>query len=222
MSALGEMTPAIAEIASDCDRIGYIDIMHGRLPLSLLRYQKTFCVSVNSRMGGDAWMRKLISTLLNMSHTQWLFRNFSLHNKIRGHLHLSHRADVLAEIATLSNSRPEDIPEESKFLLELEVVELDRASLSQQEYWVTAMKAALVAGRRCSRPKRKHSLNLSGSASRSRTRRDLHRFRWRVNQILKQLREDLDLTCGSWREKRKRTENDAKANGSNKRLRKPD
>jgi hypothetical protein len=224
MSSLGEMTPAIAEIALDCDMIGYVDIMHGRLPLSLIRFQKTFCVSVNSRTGGAAWLRKLVTKLLDMSHTQWLFRNFSLHNKIKGHLHLSHRADVLAEIATLSASRPEDIPDESKFLLELEVVDLDRASLSQQEYWVTAMKAAIAAGRRCSRPKqRTQRLTLpTSSATSVRTRRDLHRFRWRVNQILKQMREDLDLTSGSWRVKRRRSENDAKTNGSNKRFRKPD
>ena len=112
------------------------------------------------------------------------------------------------------------IPDESKFLLELEVVELDRASLSQQEYWVSAMKAALAAGR----PKRRTQrlMTSTSSATSVRTRRDLHRFRWRVNQILKQMREDLDLTSGSWREKRRRTENDAKSNGSNKRFRKPD
>ena len=113
-----------------------------------------FRFSMHSRMGGASWMKKFVPKLLDMSHSQWLFRNFSLHNKVKGHLHLSHQAEVLAEIAILATKRPEDIPVESKFLLELEVVDLDRSSLSQQEYWVAAMRAALVAGRRRCRPHR--------------------------------------------------------------------
>ena len=185
MSSLCKMSLVIAEIALHCDLIGYVDIMHGCLPLSLLRYQQTFCVSMHSRMGGASWMKKLVSKLLDMSHSQWLFRNFSLHNKVKGHLHLSHQAEVLAEIAILATKRPEDIPVESKFLLELEVVDLDRSPLSQQEYWVAAMRAALVAGRRRCRPHRsKHGPIPPTSTTSLRTQRNLHRFRWRINQLL--------------------------------------
>jgi len=83
---------------------------------------------------------KIVSKLLDISQA---------YNKVKGHLHLSHRAEVLAEITTLSNSQPEEIPEESRFLLELEMVKLDTAPLTQQEYWVAAMTAALSAERCC-------------------------------------------------------------------------
>lgn len=227
MSSLGEMTAVIADVASDFDTIGWEDTMHGRLPRSLHRYQSMFCASVNSRMTGKSWMKKLVSKVLKISHGQWLYRNFSLHNKLKGHLHLSHRADVLTEIATLSTSQPEDIPKESRFLLEIEMVGLDKSSLTQQEYWVTAMKAALSAGRRCPRPRPSHNrmrAPIGMTVSRSaKQQRNVHRFQWRINQLLRQIREDMDLSNGSWRSKRKQTtENDARSNGSNKRFRKPD
>jgi hypothetical protein len=160
--------------------------------------------SVNSRMTGTDWMRALVGKLLTISHTQWLYRNFSLHNKVNGHLRLTHQTEVLEEIARLSTTRPEDIPEESRFLLEVEMVTLDTTSIAHQEYWITAMKAARSAGRRCprphARPQRRHSVRTPRN---SRLQRNIHIFQNRLDSILKQMREDLDISYGSWRLKRR-------------------
>ncbi len=130
----------LAKIASDFDTISCVDTVHGHLPCLLHRYQNAICATVNTRMTGSNWIKKFVSKLLDISQA---------YNKVKGHLRLSRQAEVLAEIATLSNSRPEEIPEESRFLLELEMVKLDTALLTQQEYWVAAMTAALSAGCCC-------------------------------------------------------------------------
>ena len=91
-------------------------------------------------------MKTLVTKLLGISHKQWLFRNFSLHNKVNGHLKLTHQVTVLEEIARLATCDPDEIPEECRFLLAFDMSTLDKAPLSQQEYWVSAMKAAKVAG----------------------------------------------------------------------------
>ena len=150
MCSLGQMSPLARLIAEEINQIGWTDFFHGRIPCSLRNFQQDYCASINSRMNGKDWAKALIARLLNISHGQWTYRNFSLHSKARGHLRLSHEADVLNNIATLASCRPEDIPPESRFLLEVEIVNLESKSLSQQEYWITAMKAALKAGRRCS------------------------------------------------------------------------
>ena len=226
MASLGDMSPAMAEVAAGFDIIGWTDVLHGRLPCALHKYQRTYCISVNSRMTGTDWMKAFAEKLLAISHAQWMYRNFSLHNRTTGYLRQSHQAEVLAKIATLSNSSPEDIPESSQFLLEVEMTCLDVAPLAQQEYWIAAMKAALSAGRRTSNPNRRRQWPLhngpSPDGSTGTQRRDLHRFRHRIQQLLRQMREDLDLTYGTWRMKRPRQCDDARANGSNKRLRKPD
>lgn len=66
MATLGDMSPAMAEVATAFDVIGWVDILHGRLPIALLRYQTAYCSSVNSRMTGKDWMRQFTSRLSRM------------------------------------------------------------------------------------------------------------------------------------------------------------
>jgi len=230
MCSLGIRSTVIQEIAEDIDLIGWTDFLHGRIPISLRNFQQSYCASINSRMNGQDWTKALVTKLLNISHSQWMYRNFSLHSKTRGHLKLTHQAEVLTEIAKLSECNPEDVPEESRFLLEVEIVNLEDKSLAHQEYWISAMKAALKAGRRCSNPQNRRYRRQGPSATTAtpatRTtatqRRNLHRFRRRIATLEKSLREDLDLTLGAWRQKRPHPNYNGVNNSSNKRFRKPD
>ena len=43
---------------------------------------------------------------------------------------------------------PEAVPEESKFLLEIDFQQIRTAATEKQSYWVQAMRAAIHAGRR--------------------------------------------------------------------------
>jgi hypothetical protein len=43
---------------------------------------------------------------------------------------------------------PEEVPEESKFLLEVDFARLCKGDLTSQHYWVHAVKAAVKAGQR--------------------------------------------------------------------------
>lgn len=215
MASLGEMPPALQEVARDIDNIGWVDMMHGR---------ESHCAITGSRMTGKDWMRAFITKLLNISHGQWMYRNFSLHNKTRGHLQLQRQTEVLAKIATLAECQPEDIPAESRFLLEVEVTNtLESNSLVQQEYWIAAMKAAIKAGSRAPSHCRHRTSNSSSTNNSTAThRRNLYRFKRRIEFLERQLREDLDLGLASWRDKRKRSDSEALLNRFNKRFRKPD
>lgn len=229
MLSLGRMSPAVQEVATDIDLIGWTDFLHGRVPRSLRRFQTSHCASIGCRMTGADWMKAFVTRLLNITHGQWMYRNFSLHSKARGHLQLTRQANILTEIATLAESKPKDIPPESRFLLEVEIINLDSKSTAHQEYWINAMKAAIKAGGR--RPTRRHRtttnnptpLGATVTPTSATQRRNLHRFRRRIASLEKKLIEDLDLQYGSWRRNKRplSTPNDAH-NGSNKRFRKPD
>ena len=226
MCSLGQMSVAVREVAEDIDLIGRVDILHGRIPNSLRQFQQGYCATINSRMNGADWAKAFVTKLLDISHGQWTYRNFSLHNKVKGHLALTEQAEVLSEIATLACSRLEDIPPNSRFHVKLEVGRLDAQSLAQQKYWISAMKAALKAGRRCSPMNRCHGnrtrIDTKTPTLTSSQRRNLHLFRRRIESLERDLREELDLDCSSWRTKRPRQLPNDSGNGSNKRLRKPD
>ena len=99
-------------------------------------------------MNGDDWCRHFISRLLQVSHSQWVFRNTALHGAVRGTIKLQRRHEVLQEIEKLSEVDPEEVAAESRFLLEMDFSTLARAPVERQSYWVYAMKAAWKAGKR--------------------------------------------------------------------------
>jgi hypothetical protein len=91
---------------------------------------------------GNDWMKAFISHLVQMSHSQWIFRNYTLHDKGRRYLRLRLRSDTLCEINKLLETPPPDISPQSQYLLELDHSSMYNARYKDQAYWVLAQKAA--------------------------------------------------------------------------------
>lgn len=145
---LGPMSPSMLQIARCQDIIGWQQFMEGRITTEIRFYQSFHCAASPCRMNGDEWTKHFISRLLQISHGQWVLRNFTLHDQTRGYIRLRDRRQVLAEIDQLADVDPDLIPPDSRFLLEVDYSSLLRASFERQSYWVMAMKAARRAGRR--------------------------------------------------------------------------
>jgi hypothetical protein len=79
-------------------------------------------------------MKALVSQLIQISHSQWIFRNYTLHDKQRGYLHLRACSEVLQEAHKLLNTAPANIPKDSQYLLELDHSTLYNASYKRQAY----------------------------------------------------------------------------------------
>lgn len=90
-------------------------------------------------------MKGFITRLLHISHSQWLFRNFTLHDWVHGYRSLKDRAEVALRIEVLCHKDPNSIPEHSRFLLEIDTERLAKSDLDTQSYWVAAMEAACGA-----------------------------------------------------------------------------
>ncbi len=117
--------------------------------MEIASIQNLHCMSSPScRLTGADWMKAFISHLLQISHSQWIFRNYTLHDKQRGYLRLRLRSKVLCKIHELLETPPSEVPPESQYLLELDHSAMYKASYEEQAYWVLALKAARRAGRR--------------------------------------------------------------------------
>ena len=130
------------------DLIGWTEFLHGKVSVEIAGIQKLHCRSSPScRLTGADWMKTFISHLLQLSHSQWIYRNYTLHDKQRGYLRLRLRSEVLREIHVLLETPPSAVPPESQYLLELDHSAMYKASYETQAYWVLAIKAARRAGR---------------------------------------------------------------------------
>jgi hypothetical protein len=177
-ASLGMMSPKMRALATSQDKIGWRNFMEGCISTHFYFIQHYHLALSGSYLNGSNWTKPLISKLLHITHSQWIYCNFTLHDKQCGYLHNKTLKDIRLTIEELAETCPEDIPEESKFLLEINFGELTKSHIENQQYWIIALQAAITAGRR-------------SAAAGSRARRIRHR----VNHKLPS-RTKLGVTAG--------------------------
>jgi hypothetical protein len=136
----------IRGMAASQDMIGWVEFLHGKVSVKIAKIQEIHCTLSLCCMTGNNWMKHFIENLIQILHSQWLYRNFTLHDKTRGYLHLQGEKEVLKEVNHLMDTNPDEIPQGSQYLLEMDFTSLYNASFEQQSYKVLAMKAAQWAG----------------------------------------------------------------------------
>ena len=97
-------------VATALDAIGWVNFMEGKLPKALFSMQASALACSPSRLSIVDWSKQLVSRILHISHAQWIFRNFTLHDKAQGYLTQVKRQAILKEIDKLAQLDPNDIP----------------------------------------------------------------------------------------------------------------
>ena len=154
-------SPELIEAAKMQDRIGWLELMQGKLAIQLVRIQEGYCAANNNGLDGKSWSTNIITQLLEMSHSQWLYRNFSLHHHTQGYLHRLEETNLRKTARELRELRPEEVPATSQYLLEIDIA-AEEQTFTSISYWVLAMKAALkekiIANKRNRQQKRKDTI----------------------------------------------------------------
>jgi hypothetical protein len=145
MANLGVMSTAMREVAESQDEIGWVEFLHGKVSTKITQIQNAHCVLAGSNMNGSDWMTQFIRHLIHISHSQWLFRNITLHHHIKGYLRKRDEAAIQQEVVNLLDTSPQSILRESRYLLEIQYHPTTLPSLKHSSYWVLAMRAAKQA-----------------------------------------------------------------------------
>jgi hypothetical protein len=94
-----------------------------------------------------SWISGVITQLLQVTHSQWIYGCFLVHDCTTGTLISSHKEELLKEIEHQLTLGPEGLSEEDRFLLECNFDELTTTSGEHQEYWLLAIQAARESSR---------------------------------------------------------------------------
>jgi hypothetical protein len=132
-------------LAQSQDMIGYCNFMEGHILTHFYEIQNFHRAMSSSFLKGTNWAKQFISKILHVTHSQWIFHNISLHNKINGYLHKKKSEEIALELELLAGIALEDVPVESQFLLEINFSELFKSHIKSQKYWILAINAALTA-----------------------------------------------------------------------------
>jgi hypothetical protein len=110
MADLGVMSHNTRDAATNQDAIGWVEILHGKVSLKVIKMQESYGVLARSKQTIGKWSKRLIKHLILITHYQWLFRNLTLHHETKGYLCKKAEWDIHQEISALLNKQPSDIP----------------------------------------------------------------------------------------------------------------
>ncbi len=230
-ASLDVMSPRMKALAISQDKIGWQTFMEGCISTHFYFIQHYHLALSGSYLNGSDWTKSLISKLLHITHLQWIYQNFTLHDKLCEYLHKKNLEDIRLTIKELADTASEEVPEESKFLLEVNFGDLTKSHIKNQQYWVIAIQAMITAGQRTtaagSRAKRiRHKINLKTS---SRTKLGITAVETQIRQDRMHSTTEKDTffastesTINKYLKKRPHPEVMFALAGSNKRLCKPD
>ena len=234
LSAMGYMSPQFRALADSQDTIGWREFTEGHISTHFYAIQSFHLSMSSSYLNGADWTKQFISKILQITHGQWIFRNISLHDKTQGYLRNKTADDLLQIINEFSEVAPEEIPEDSRFLLEINFTDLAKSHIETQTYWTLAMDAAITAkalesarGARAKRARRRLNTKIAGrtklgiSAVEQQIRKDgMHRRSSPSGEV--RVDDSLQATLERFVKRRPHPASIMGTMKSNKRLRKPD
>ncbi len=137
----------IQEFAASQDIIGCDGFIMGMVSSKLLLIQSAYLFQCNSSYQAACWFLGVITQILQVTHSQWIYQCVLVHDRTTGTLILSHKDKLLKEIDHQLLLGPKGLSEEDQFLLECNFDELTSTAGKQQEYWLLAIQAAQEVSR---------------------------------------------------------------------------
>jgi hypothetical protein len=113
LSTMGFLSPQFKALAVSQDLIGWRDFTEGHISTHFYAIQSFHLTMSSSYLNGADWTRQFISKILQITHSQWIFCNISLHDKTHGYLHNKKTEEIIQLINELSEVAPDEVPDES-------------------------------------------------------------------------------------------------------------
>lgn len=147
---MSEITDGLGEAYEDLgvsmDKIGWRRFMEGMISRRVVQVQHDFIEEGGDcSYSADQWAQHLVIRLLEVTHGQWLFRNVHVHDHVAG-VHATRRKEELcALIEDQIELGEEGLDEQDKWLLEINLEDLESTTGEDQTYWLLAIQAAREA-----------------------------------------------------------------------------
>jgi hypothetical protein len=119
--------------------------MEGMISRELVELQKFALIESESRMSVETWAKELVIKLLEITHGQWLYRNMVVHDRTAGEIVSRRKEEIREALEEQLEFGEEGLAEEDRFLLEINLDDLDNSSGEDQTYWLLSLQAARAA-----------------------------------------------------------------------------
>ena len=140
--ATSEAPPRFRQMALSQDKIGWRRFLEGMISTEITAIQRQYMAVNGSRISLDKWCTGLITRLLEITHGQWIYRNYVVHDPVSGTLATAKKEELLAEIERQRELSDTGLLEEDKYLAEVNLEDMATSSGERQHYWLLAIQTA--------------------------------------------------------------------------------
>ena len=144
------LPPVYKEYVASQDVIGWDGYAMGMISNKLLPLQSVIGHNSKSSSNATSWISGFITQLLQVTHTQWIYRCVLVHDRATGTLILTHKEELLKEIEHQLLLGADGLDKQDRFFLKCNFNKLATTSREHQEYWLLAIQAAREASWICS------------------------------------------------------------------------
>jgi hypothetical protein len=127
------------------DKIGWRGFLEGMISKEITGIQQQHYALKGLRMSMERWSSGLITWLLEITHGQWVYQNFIVHNPVLGTIAMARKEELLWEIKRQHELGDAGLLEEDKYLAEVNLEGLEDTSGEKQHYWLLAIKTTRKA-----------------------------------------------------------------------------
>jgi hypothetical protein len=132
-------------MAADQDRIRWRRFMEGMVCTRIRGIQEAYSMIKGMHTSASRWTTGLILKLLKTTHGQWLYWNVQVHNAVVGTRVTLRKEQIQREIEHQMELGALGLLQEDKYLMEINLEDMETMLGERQEYWLLAVTAAREA-----------------------------------------------------------------------------
>jgi hypothetical protein len=141
-SAVQNAPPQFQALGHSPDFIGWRWFLEGMISKEIVDLQHQFYAVNGSQMTLDKRSTGLITWLLEITHGQWLYENFMVHDPVSGVIVTAKKEKLLLEIEHQRDLGDAGLLEEDKYLVEINLGNMETTLGERQHYWLLAIQTA--------------------------------------------------------------------------------
>ncbi len=140
--AIRDAPPRFRDMVVSQDAIGWRRFLEGMISTEVTNIQRQYIAVNGLHMSLDKWCTGLITRLLEITHGQWLYRNYIVHDPVSGTIATAKKEKLLLEIERQRDLGNDGLLEEDKYLAKVNLEEMTTSSGERQHYWLLAIQTA--------------------------------------------------------------------------------
>jgi hypothetical protein len=116
--------------------------MEGMVSKELLLLDAYDILEDYAKLSPTTWAQQLVQKLLEATHGVWIYRNIMMHDSTAGLIATKDKEHLLQEIENQMELGGEGLAEHDKWMLEVNLSEMDTSTGEKESYWLIAIRTA--------------------------------------------------------------------------------